>query len=126
MNIKRLKELKNLSGLTNEEISKKSGVPLSTVTRIISGQTDNPSVKTIKELVSVLGGSLDCIFVLDTPRETESGNDSDNLLNLYKKVVANKNRTIHILAIALGILGAVIVFILLYDVLNGSVGYIKY
>ena len=126
MNIKRLKELKNLSGFTNEEISKKSGVPLSTVTRILSGQTDNPSVQTIKELVSVMGGSLDYIFELDTPKESESGDDSDNLLNLYKRVLDNKNRTIHILAIALGILGAVIVFILLYDVLNGSVGYIRY
>ncbi len=126
MNIKRLKELKNLSGLTNEKISKKSGVPLSTVTRIMSGQTDNPSVQTIKELVSVMGGSLDYIFELDNPKgETEEDN-SDNLLNLYKKVVANKNRTIHILSVAIAILGAVIVFILLYDVLNGSVGYIRY
>ena len=124
MNIKRLKELKNLSGLTNEEISKKSGVPLSTVTRILSGQTDNPSIQTIKELVTVMDGSLDYVFELDNPKESES--EDESLLNLYKNIIKNKNRTIHILAIALGILGAVIVFILLYDVLNGSVGYIRY
>lgn len=38
-----LKELKNRKNLTAQEIADRSGVPLSTVNKILSGQTDNPA-----------------------------------------------------------------------------------
>lgn len=55
----KLTELKEKSALTNQQIADLSGVPLSTVTRIFSGQTDNPSFQTISDIVNVMGGSLD-------------------------------------------------------------------
>ena len=42
----KLTELKEKSALTNQQIADLSGVPLSTVTRIFSGQTDNPTIST--------------------------------------------------------------------------------
>ena len=41
----KLTDLKEKRGLTNQQISNKSGVPLSTVTRVFNGQTDNPNTE---------------------------------------------------------------------------------
>ena len=55
----KLKALKMSKNLTIQEISEKSGVPSSTVSRIFSGQTDNPSFQNICDIVIAMGGSLD-------------------------------------------------------------------
>lgn len=56
---KKLKDLKEKSKLSNHEISELSGVPESTINRIFSGHTDNPSFQTICDIVLALDGSLD-------------------------------------------------------------------
>ena len=54
-----LKLLKEKRGLTNQQLADLSGVPVGTVNRILSGQTDNPSFQTICDLVLAMDGSLD-------------------------------------------------------------------
>ena len=54
-----LRNLKSEKHLTTQQIVEKSGVPLSTVSRVLSGSTDNPSFETICALVKAMGGSLD-------------------------------------------------------------------
>ena len=54
-----LKELKEKSKLTTKQISDLSGIPESTISRILSGQTDNPTFDTVCALVKAMGGSLD-------------------------------------------------------------------
>ena len=39
---KGLRELKEKSGMSVQQIAAKSGVPASTISRILSGQTDSP------------------------------------------------------------------------------------
>ena len=56
-----LKEMKDRSGLTNKELSELSGVPLSTVSKIMSGHTDIPNYQTVCDLVKAMGGSLDAL-----------------------------------------------------------------
>ncbi len=56
---KKLKDLKEKSKMSNHEISELSGVPESTINRIFSGHTDNPSFQTICDIVLALDGSLD-------------------------------------------------------------------
>lgn len=58
----KLKELKKQSGLSSKQIAEKTNLPERTVSRIFSGDTDNPYVDTIHRIVTVLGGSLDDIL----------------------------------------------------------------
>lgn len=54
-----LRKLKDEKNMTSQEISAASGVPASTVSRILSGQTDNPSFQNICDMVIAMGGSID-------------------------------------------------------------------
>ena len=57
-----LKELKKKTGMSAKQIADKTKLPERTVTRIFSGDTDNPYVDTLHRIVTVLGGSLDDIL----------------------------------------------------------------
>ena len=57
-----LKELKKKTGMSTKQIADMTNLPERTVTRIFSGDTDNPYVDTLRRIVAVLGGSLDDIF----------------------------------------------------------------
>lgn len=55
-----LRELKARAGdPTNAEIAEKSGVPESTVAKMMSGTVDNPRFQSVVDVVMALGGSLD-------------------------------------------------------------------
>jgi transcriptional regulator with XRE-family HTH domain len=58
----RLKELKIKKDVSNKQIADGTHLPERTVSRIFSGDTDNPYVDTLYRIVSFLGGSLDDIF----------------------------------------------------------------
>ena len=45
--IDKLRQLKKESHMTNQQIAEKSNVPESTVARIISGKTPNPTITTV-------------------------------------------------------------------------------
>lgn len=68
---KKLKDLKEKSKKTNHEIAELSGIPESTVTRIFSGHTDNPSFQTICDIVLALDGSLDEFVGNNCPKHDE-------------------------------------------------------
>lgn len=57
-----LKELKKKTGMSPKQIAERTKLPERTVTRIFSGDTDNPYVDTLHRIVTVLGGSLDDIL----------------------------------------------------------------
>lgn len=55
-----LRELKARAGdPTNAEIAEKSGVPESTIAKMMSGTVDNPRFQSVVDVVMALGGSLD-------------------------------------------------------------------
>ena len=57
-----LKDLKKKTGISTKQIADMTNLPERTVSRIFSGDTDNPYVDTLRRIVAVLGGSLDDIF----------------------------------------------------------------
>lgn len=57
-----LKELKKQTKMSSKKIAEMTNLPERTVTRIFSGDTDNPYVDTLHRIVTVLGGSLDDIL----------------------------------------------------------------
>lgn len=123
----RLVELKNARNLTNQQISDISGVPLSTVTRIMNGSGEG-NFQTVCDIVKALDGSLDDLVGIRKEVEVteETPLQADPLIELYKNMLNQKDKWIKTLFIALAFVIAVFLFILMYDILNGSIGYVRY
>ncbi|MFR9207661.1 MAG: helix-turn-helix domain-containing protein [Lachnospiraceae bacterium] len=59
MGLEKIAEYKKKLGITSEELSKRSGVPLGTLNKILSGDTKDPKLGTLKAISRVLGCTLD-------------------------------------------------------------------
>ena len=123
MNTNDLKKLKVESKLTTKQISDLSGIPESTISRILSGQTDNPSFDTICAIVKVMGGSLDKLTDITTGFDSA---DLSSLVALYEKIIGEKNRYIKMLITFCCVLVAVLILIILLDAANGTIGFVRY
>lgn len=92
-----LKELKKAKGMSTEQIAEATNLPKRTISRIFSGDTDNPYVDTLHRIVSVLGGSLDSILA-----DTKSVVGSTNLITLQEEIdMLNTEATLRQTEIAL-------------------------
>lgn len=58
MGLDYIKKRKNELGITTEELSEQSGVPVGTLNKILSGQTSDPKFETLKSLCKALGMRL--------------------------------------------------------------------
>lgn len=123
MNAEDLKRMKEERKLTTKQISELSGIPESTISRILSGQTDNPSFDTICALVRAMGGSIDEFTGIQSSADAP---ESLALVDLYEKMIDEKNRLIKWLMAVCCILIAVFVFIVLFDLINGNIGFVQY
>ena len=144
MIIKKLSELKASKKMTNQQISDLSKVPLSTVTRIFSGQTENPNIQTIADIVGALGGSLDELLGIQKPTQPEAPvpkevpvqketTNQAEVIDLYKEIIRSKDETIHSKEKAIKIMGGmligvfvIILLVLIIDVVNGGFGFMRY
>ena len=137
MIIKKLSELKASKKMTNQQISDLSKVPLSTVNRIFSGQTENPNIQTIADIVGAMGGSLDELLGIQTPTQQEAQvqketpvqkepSNQAEVIELYKEIIRSKDKAIKIMGGVLVGVVAVILIVLIIDVLNGGSGYVRY
>ena len=90
-----LKDLKKKTGMTSKHIAEMTNLPERTVSRIFSGDTDNPYVDTLHRIVTALGGSLDDILA-DTKAvvATESlvvVQESANAMEAERNLIAVEN-----------------------------------
>lgn len=60
--IEELRQLKKQSHMTNQQIAEKSNLPESTVARIFSGKTPNPTVATVVAMTRAMGGAPDDVM----------------------------------------------------------------
>lgn len=58
MGLEKIIEYKKRLGLTTEELSQASGVPIGTLNKILSGATKDPKIETLKSIARVLGLTL--------------------------------------------------------------------
>ena len=91
-----LKELKKSKGMTSKQISVLSGIPESTIKRILAGDTEDPCISTIHRIVETLGSSLDQIFadthaVIATARFSEMKQKLDALEAENAKLIAEND-----------------------------------
>lgn len=67
-----LRIMKERSGLTTKEIASQSGIPEPTLEKLFAGQTKDPKLTTMTQLVHFLGFTLDDL--VDTEKAPEAGN----------------------------------------------------
>ena len=76
--LERFNEMRRISGMSLDELSKKSGVPKGTLAKITSGITKAPSLETMRSLVYAMGYTLNDLDGYEknppAPAKPEQGN----------------------------------------------------
>lgn len=75
--IEKLRQLKKRSHMTNQQIAEKSNIPESTVARIFSGKTPNPTITTVISMARAMGGSAVDLLSEEDIKNAEN-NSADN------------------------------------------------
>lgn len=126
--VDRLKALKVKSGKTALQIAKDCNIPESTVTRIFSGKTPNPTVSTVVAMTKAMGGTAADIFddtikvdvVSEAPQVVVPQVDErlyNEIINIYKDLLKIKDRRITTLLIFLAVVIAALIGICLFSIL---------
>lgn len=109
-----LNELKDKRHMTLQDIADKSGVPLSTVKKIFNGNTRDPGYLSLKPILDVLQDDND-----------KPNTKSKEMTNLYERIIKHKNKWIKFLTILSVSLAAIFIALLIYDLCDLSVGFIR-
>lgn len=109
----KLTQMKQKRGLTNQQIAEKSKEPLSTVTRVLNGETENPSYRTVVNIVFAMDGSLDEIEGIARPTEKTP----EKVIELYERMIERQRRYIKFLFFALMGMVGIVVLAIMIDVL---------
>lgn len=121
-----LKQLKEKRKLTNQQLSDLSGVPIGTVNRILSGQTDNPSFQSVCDMVMAMDGSLDeLVGIKEETAPTERKSASKEIIQLYEGIIADKEKWMMRLFTCCCILTIVLIGIVAFDLLNPNHGWFQ-
>lgn len=86
--IDRIKKLKSKKKITNDKLSELTGIPLSTLSKIMAGISDSPKLSNIVSIAEVLDCSLDYI-VNGTPENKNNYTlsiDEINIIEAYRKL----------------------------------------
>lgn len=122
-----LKQLKEKRKLTNQQLADLSGVPIGTVNRILSGQTDNPSFQAVCDMVMAMDGSLDELVGIkeETASPTERKSAGKEIIQLYEGIIADKNKWMVRLFTCCCVLTLVLIGIVAFDLLNPNHGWFQ-
>lgn len=142
--IKGIAERKESLGITNQMLSDASGVPKTTIDRILRGDTTNPSMQTILDMAYVVGykltndndqqcGDVDNQLVILLERESRLKTIQSNCLIATKdRTIEDKSRWVKFLtasaivfAILLIVTWAGIALLLHYDLTHLDIGYFR-
>ena len=118
----KLKELKELKKMSTNEISKKSGIPASTISRILSEQTESASFDNVCGIVIALEGSVDELIGIPGAQKEHS----EELVDLYKDELKHERKLNRRLITLLVIVFLILFFLMVFDFLNGGIGFVRY
>lgn len=121
------------SGMTAQQIADQSGVPVSTVNRILRNATENPTLQNVMDIANAVGYTL---FPEPVPVAEKTDQDNPYIAHIvamyeerlreknanFNRVTAEKNRWILSLALIIGILVTGIMLILIYDITHQDIG----
>ena len=128
--------------MTLQEISDASQIPLPTVKRIFSGQTDSPGFQTVCDLIRAMGGSLDTLLGLSPKVDPMPATDDPMLqqlqiahaetIRVYRESIlsvkenyAHHQKWLFVLFATCITLMGIIVFILFFDLTHPGIGFFR-
>lgn len=82
MGLEKINEFKKIKGLTNSQLADLSGVTLSTLDKITSGNNTNPKLSTLQAICRVLGCSLDDLD--DTNLKETISSEEQKMIKKYR------------------------------------------
>lgn len=86
-----LRKMKKESGKTSQIISEETGIPKSTIDKLLTGRTKDPALSMVRSIVHCLGYTLDDLddTKKDTPTDSGRGDEKkDRLISNYDKLNA--------------------------------------
>ena len=99
--LKRIKAAKAKSGLTNEELSARSGIPVGTVNKILSGDTKEPKLPAFIAIADALDTSAD--YLIYGERSADSfGSVSEDSIGFARKYESLDERGRHVVDAVIG------------------------
>ena len=152
--LEKFKEARDEKKLSNATIAMLSNTSLPTVTRFFQGNGKRLSVDTVASIASILDVSLDEAFGISTPAQKPLDPNVEAIIYSYTELIKEKDERIKeqservlemeetikqlrvdkvkmqkekskVLTFAF-IFAAVVIFILLFDMMNGHFGYFRY
>lgn len=115
--------LKEESGMTFDEISIKSKVPLTSVKRYFNGETKSPGFLQVSSIIVALGGSIDEVLGLIPQAQKPTNNEFTRQLQADLWYERKQKRLWQTLFLAIT---AINIGLLIFDFLNPTIGYIRY
>ena len=97
--VSRLKTRKAELGMTNEQLSAVSGVPMGTLSKLLAGMNDSPKLGNLTAICQALGLSLD-FAVYGTPENTHNytlTTDEISLIEQYRSLDARGQKAVSLL-----------------------------
>ena len=115
--------LKEQSGMTFDELSIKSKVPLTSVKRYFNGETKSPGFLPLSSIIVTLGGSVDEVLGLIPQAQKPTNNEFTRQLqsDLWYERKQKRNWIFAFLFLVVFDLG-----LLIFDIANPNMGYIRY
>ena len=145
--LEKFKAARDEKKLSNATIAMLSNTSLSTVTRFFQGNGKRLSIDTAASIASILDVSLDETFGIGTPAQKPLDPHVEAVITSYTELMKEKDERLKeqeetikqlrvdkvkmqkekskVLTFAL-VFAAVVIFILLFDMMNGHFGYFRY
>ena len=121
--LERIIVLKEESGMTFDEISIKSKVPLTSVKRYFNGETKSPGFLPLSSIIVALNGSVDEVLGLVPQAQKPTNNEFTRQLqsDLWYERKQKRYWTCAFIFLVIFILG-----IIVFDLTHPDMGYIRY
>lgn len=115
--------LKEESGLTFDELSIRSKVPLTSVKRYFNGETKSPGFFPLASIIVSLGGSVDEVLGIKSRPQQPANNEFTHHLQADLRYERKRKEQWVILFL---ILVAIYIALLIFDLFHPEMGYIQY
>ena len=122
----RVRTLKDERGKSLAQISKDSGVPLTSVKRFFNGVTKNPGFLSLCQIIYALGGSVDEVLEIDREKQPVHLEADSKYSRFLEKDLQYERKSKYRVWVAFLVLVAINIGMLLFDIFNPYVGYIRY
>lgn len=118
--------LREEQGKSLAQIAEESRVPITSVKRFFSGETKNPGFLSLCQIIYALGGSVDEVMEIDREEQPVHVEADSKYSRQLEKDLRYERKSKFRVWVAFLVLVAINIVMLLFDLFNPYVGYIRY